>query len=343
MKGNIIYSVHVQSIGWMDFKSEDEIAGTVGESRRIEAIKIKLTDKMSQKFDIYYRSHIQSSGWLNWTKDGSISGSTGLSRRMEAVELFLARKDEAGPNISGGISYIFDDKPKSAYTWYTSNGEKYYTGNDNKPVSGFQWIDGKIYYFDQRTNILLTNRKISENGNVYSLADDGSLSTDNEKIEKLISRGQTKVGNSPYVLGGGRTDSSVSRNHFDCSSFVWWCYNEVGIKLGLRETATTYSERFLGNNASFSNIKRGDIFLLKDYGHIGIYLGGGYFIHSSPSTVNSTVNKGQGQKKVTYTEYSSYYGSYSGGVGVSKLTDLLAPSSRETWLQLQDNCVRRIL
>ena len=39
-KPNIRYEVHVQEIGWQEQKADGQIAGTEGESKRIEAIKI---------------------------------------------------------------------------------------------------------------------------------------------------------------------------------------------------------------------------------------------------------------------------------------------------------------
>jgi N-acetylmuramoyl-L-alanine amidase len=39
---NIIYRVHVQDIGWTEWKQNGETAGTTGQSKRIEAIEIKL-------------------------------------------------------------------------------------------------------------------------------------------------------------------------------------------------------------------------------------------------------------------------------------------------------------
>ena len=39
---HLMYQVHVQGIGWMDWVKEGEIAGTIGKSLRIEAIRIKM-------------------------------------------------------------------------------------------------------------------------------------------------------------------------------------------------------------------------------------------------------------------------------------------------------------
>ena len=36
------YRVHVQNIGWMPWVNDGEVAGTVGQSRRIEAVEIRV-------------------------------------------------------------------------------------------------------------------------------------------------------------------------------------------------------------------------------------------------------------------------------------------------------------
>ena len=42
---SIKYRVHVRDIGWMPYVREGEIAGTTGQSRRMEAIQIQLVPK----------------------------------------------------------------------------------------------------------------------------------------------------------------------------------------------------------------------------------------------------------------------------------------------------------
>jgi len=39
------YKVHVQNLGWTDWVSDGEVAGTTGQSLRIEAVMIKLEAK----------------------------------------------------------------------------------------------------------------------------------------------------------------------------------------------------------------------------------------------------------------------------------------------------------
>ena len=49
VSGSISYQAHVSDIGWQSWKNENQIAGTTGEAKQIEALKIKLTGAMAQK------------------------------------------------------------------------------------------------------------------------------------------------------------------------------------------------------------------------------------------------------------------------------------------------------
>ena len=62
-EGNIEYSTHVQDYGWMNYSSNDSISGTIGQSKRIEAIKIRLTGEISNYYDVFYRVQCQDF-WL---------------------------------------------------------------------------------------------------------------------------------------------------------------------------------------------------------------------------------------------------------------------------------------
>ena len=41
---SISYQTHVQDYGWQSWKSNGEVSGTVGQSKRLEGIKIKLSN-----------------------------------------------------------------------------------------------------------------------------------------------------------------------------------------------------------------------------------------------------------------------------------------------------------
>jgi uncharacterized protein YjdB len=67
--------------------SGGEISGTTGESRRIEAIQIKLLN--SPDWNVKYQVHVADKGWLPWAANGEIAGTTGESRQIEAIRITL--------------------------------------------------------------------------------------------------------------------------------------------------------------------------------------------------------------------------------------------------------------
>lgn len=130
----------------------------------------------------------------------------------------------------------------------------------------------------------------------YLAPNDGSISgnggnntgnaSGNAVIEKAIATGSTLVGKSPYVWGGGRNPSDIASHRFDCSSFVHWCYASGGLNLGDYQSVVTDSLVTLGKKIEPSKISRGDIIFFNTYkynGHVGIYLGGGKFLHDGSS------------------------------------------------------------
>ena len=84
----IAYSTHVQSYGWQAYKKNGATAGTTGEAKRIEAIKIRL-DNPEYSGTVQYRSLVQSYGWLDWVNNDLVSGTTGEGKRMEAIQIKL--------------------------------------------------------------------------------------------------------------------------------------------------------------------------------------------------------------------------------------------------------------
>lgn len=86
------YQVHGQDYGWQDYKTQGAIAGIVGQSKRIEAIKITKSDD-SADIGFEYNTHLQNVGWQGWKSDNTLSGTTGESRRMEAIQIKLTGSD----------------------------------------------------------------------------------------------------------------------------------------------------------------------------------------------------------------------------------------------------------
>lgn len=87
-KPSITYQAHVQGPGWKSTVKEAETAGTTGEARRLEAVKINLLNENGQSA-VEYRAHVEGPGWQSWKKSGEVAGTTEQSRRLEAIEIKL--------------------------------------------------------------------------------------------------------------------------------------------------------------------------------------------------------------------------------------------------------------
>ena len=75
-----LYSPHGGHTYW---KYDGDIAGTIAQSKRVEAIKIELEN--TEQYSIEYRTQIQDVGWQDWANDGEISGTEARSLRIETI------------------------------------------------------------------------------------------------------------------------------------------------------------------------------------------------------------------------------------------------------------------
>ncbi|MGN6379950.1 MAG: C40 family peptidase [Gaiellales bacterium] len=101
----------------------------------------------------------------------------------------------------------------------------------------------------------------------------------------------------PYVWGG------ESPAGFDCSGLVQYVYLRLGVSL----PRTSYAQYNAGRRITRSELEPGDLVFFDGAGHVGIYVGGGRFIHS-PHTGTS----------VQFGELSGWYlANYTGAVRVT--------------------------
>jgi peptidoglycan DL-endopeptidase CwlO len=74
----------------------------------------------------------------------------------------------------------------------------------------------------------------------------------------------------PYVWGG------ASPSGFDCSGFTMYVYAQVGISLP-HNAAMQYG---MGSSVGREFLQPGDLVFFNGLGHVGLYIGGGQFIHA---------------------------------------------------------------
>ena len=103
---NVVYRVHGQTYGWQGWRQNGAQAGSIGQAKRLEAIQIKLTGALAEKYDVYYRVHCQTYGWMGWAKNGDPAGTTGHAKRLEAIQIVLRAKGTGAPSASSQPAYV---------------------------------------------------------------------------------------------------------------------------------------------------------------------------------------------------------------------------------------------
>lgn len=120
----------------------------------------------------------------------------------------------------------------------------------------------------------------------------------NSKAEKFVQIALNQQGKR-YVYG------STGPNTFDCSGLVYYSLRQVGITPP--RTSASQSQHSAWQKVNKSQLKRGDLVFFASsasgsrIGHVGIYLGGGQFVHASSgskmSVIVSNLNSGSYAKR----------------------------------------------
>ena len=116
-------------------------------------------------------------------------------------------------------------------------------------------------------------------------------------VENRVSRGLRAVQIANHLTGVPyRWGGSSPRAGFDCSGLVQYVYAKVGIRLP-HYAAGQYGH---GRRVSRGSLRAGDLVFFSGLGHVGIYAGGGKFIHAP--------RRGTTVRWSRLSSHGSYYG-----------------------------------
>jgi cell wall-associated NlpC family hydrolase len=107
--------------------------------------------------------------------------------------------------------------------------------------------------------------------------------------QRAVSYARRFVG-VPYRYGGSSPSSG-----FDCSGFVRFVYHRFGIEL----PHSSYADFGLGRRVARAALQPGDLVFFDGVGHVGLYVGGGRFIHAPHSGTRVQIT--------TLADYGSSY------------------------------------
>ena len=117
----IEYAVRLEKdSSFQEFVSDGAVAGTIGEPKKIEEIKIRIVQvDTAATMSVNYRVHRESSGWVTkWSKNGKVSGEAGKGKQIDEIEMTLS-----GSQYKGGITYRSNVQDKDWEDNWSSNGE----------------------------------------------------------------------------------------------------------------------------------------------------------------------------------------------------------------------------
>ena len=147
--------------------------------------------------------------------------------------------------------------------------------------------------------------------------------TREKMVKKLIEIARSQIG-KPYKFGSDISwESKTKPCSFDCSSFVQWCFNGIGINIFKKRRSTILQAAATGKKVirRLSGLQPGDLIFFDgergyyrcdlfdgqkiDVGHVAIYTGNEKIIHATGGTGMVTEEElikvlKQPYRKITY-------------------------------------------
>ena len=174
--------------------------------------------------------------------------------RGEQVQWIQERLEDLGYEV-GEADGVFGEETHQALVQFQLS-----RGLDADGVVGA----GTFYALQQRQAAVEVNRGFGRRG------------------AQIVQMAQQYMG-TPYAWGGS------SPGGFDCSGFIYYIYSQFGISL----PRMSDGQFEVGRAISGDNLLPGDLVFFTTYepgaSHVGIYLGGGRFIHASSAAGEVTI------------------------------------------------------
>lgn len=234
-----------------------------------------------------------------------------LSNQKTALETKQAEEQAQGKKLQAQIDDI-QSKLKEAQTYYNSLSaeaqaaiQKQAENTDSQAA----FVMGAIQENSDNTQSASGNSSSQSDNQRSGGSTSSSSSTPSAPRSHSYSNAGGPVANAYQLLGQGYRyiwgSSDPSNGGFDCSGFTQYIFRLAGYPI----TRTTWTQsdeiKAKGNwKTSTSQLVAGDLVFFDNCNHVGIYVGGDQFIHSSCS---------RGPVCVSLSGYLSYSSFYGGG------------------------------
>ena len=133
--------------------------------------------------------------------------------------------------------------------------------------------------------VIVSPKKVEEQNTVQPSRSSNTTGKKNtsSSINRGVNKSSSQVANYAYnFLGRPYVYGANGPNAFDCSGFTSYVYRHFGVSL----PRTASSQFSAGSAVSRNNLAPGDLVFFNTVGylgHVGLYIGGGDFIHAASS------------------------------------------------------------
>lgn len=115
--GELSCEVNLSGSGWIGWQKEATEAGNIAGDMPLEAVKIRLTGKLEDQYDVYY-SVFQSGAWTELVSNGAVAGVEAQGKRVDGLRVAIRRKGEGAPEEPWFASRSIDpSRPMVALTY----------------------------------------------------------------------------------------------------------------------------------------------------------------------------------------------------------------------------------
>ncbi len=200
------------------------------------------------------------------------------------------------PELDGAEDEVYEEEKKKLYAVSRVNGLRVRKGqNSSSSVIGYLDKGDAVFILSESGNYYKTIYKEQEAFVYSSYCDVMEMDYQDSKVEGAIDLASSLLG-YPYVWGSqryhwgnGKLNKNFVNGEFDCSALVQYVYfisNNVILDV------TSRSQVNNGKGVEKSNLKRGDLMFFTNasrknktgnerIGHVGIYFGNNYILHTA--------------------------------------------------------------
>jgi len=247
------------SEGWVLTEKTVAVANNTESATPVEETVEQEVNTVETKPEVSNNEKMYSSSKTYYVKGTSVNARSSASKDSEVVKVL---------NTNNEVKVVGEDD-----SWYIVdfNGDKAYIAKSLLSAE-------KIEVTSRSHDSVNDNRDEEEYENEDNDEEESSSSVPSNPIGSDVVEYALQFEGYSYVYG------TNGPNTFDCSGFVQYVYKHFGYSLS-RSSSTQAND---GVYVSKSDLEPGDVLIFRDtsnsrIGHVGLYIGGGEFIHASNS------------------------------------------------------------